>query len=108
MPDKRKILFFFRYRDENLVMIEGEYSNNGRKAFYVEDEFGENYCTLSVNIPNIPLDDECVFIKNYSENEEIYNFLKNRGFLAPTGVYVSSGFVSIPECFIGDFMPKEK
>jgi hypothetical protein len=64
-----------------------EYSN-GRTAlrlYTVTDGFKEPMGTATVNIPDAPLNDDEVFIKNYSENKGILKALIKAGIVEDTG-----------------------
>lgn len=82
-----------------IIVCAGQYAN-GRLAIalYVEeDAFVELFATLTVNLPDEPLDDGEVFVKNWSVNEILFPWVEEQGILArPTGRVVPSGFVLVP------------
>jgi hypothetical protein len=57
--------------------------NNANAIMLTEKETGEPYMTASVNIPNYPVDDNQVCIKNYSENTGILETLTDAGIIKP-------------------------
>jgi len=92
---------FFEYQGGRYSLQFGHYSYGNRLAVWMIDESdGETYATISVNLPDVPICDNYIFAKNYSENENIYNFLVEKGILIPTGGQVKSGFVSVPICLV--------
>lgn len=66
----------------------------------VDANNGELIATATVNLPETPLEDGEVFIKDYSENEGMLDALVEAGVVEDTGRRVLSGFVSIPVCRI--------
>lgn len=89
------------------VNIIPEYANysNGRKALifkerngetYFKERSGEIYIVASVNIPDEPCPDDEMYIKDYSENKGIADWLIENGFIEKgcTGM-VESGYVNI-------------
>ena len=56
------------------------------QTFCDDGEFaGEPYATITVNMPEIPLENEEFIVKTWSENEPITNFLRNSEFFVDTG-----------------------
>lgn len=85
--------------------IQVERYNNDRIALQlisaVENEEiaqGEPIAMATVNIPTVPLADDEVIIKNYSENEGIEQVLIDAGIIEPTGKIVAGGFVQMNIC----------
>lgn len=70
--------------------------SNGRLALTLTD--GTPIATLTVNLPDEPLRDGFVFIKDYAENEGVLQMLLDAGIveLTPKLRKVKSGFVEIP------------
>jgi hypothetical protein len=69
---------------------------NGRVALVVFAPDGEQLATATVNLPDEPCADNEIFVKDYSENEGMADFLVKEGFIEPnpTG-FARSGFVTI-------------
>lgn len=95
-----------KFKSWNCKLEKTQY-RNGRTALelvaFENDEENEIYegepiATCTVNIPDIELEADEVCIKNYSENEGMLEILVNAGIVKPTGIYVETGFVSIPIC----------
>jgi len=63
-----------------------------------EEGYPEFECAATVNIPDEPLEDDEVIIKDYSENEGIYNMMVAAGHISPAIRYVNTGFVTCPIC----------
>ena len=70
----------------------GDYYANGRKAISLVDVIdGEPIATATVNLPDIDLPNDTVFVKDYSENEGMLNALVNAQIVKP---FVLSTFKS--------------
>ncbi len=75
------------------------YASNGHTALSLYDaRTGEYVATGSVNIPDVPLAPNQVFIKNYSENAGMLKALEEAGIVRVSGVYVPTGIGSLPVC----------
>lgn len=71
----------------------------GNEAIQLYDvESGEPVLTASVNIPDHRLAAGTIAIKNYSENEGIFDILVKAKIVSEPLYYVKSGFVTIPIC----------
>lgn len=76
-----------------------EYANNNRKglSLYVK-ESGEPYCTATMNMPEIPLNDDEVIIKNYDNNTGVLEALVGAGIIEDLQKTVPLGFVDVHIC----------
>ena len=85
-----------KFKQWNCLLV-GAYYGNGRKAIeLVDSETHEPIARATTNIPNVPLEDDEVLIKDYSENEGMADTLIAAGIIKPyTLNYVKSGFVHI-------------
>ena len=75
--------------------IEKACYGEGNVAIRIGNEY-EPYAILSVNIVDLELEPNEFAVKNYSENEEIYNFIKETGIFEDTGKTAQTGFVTVP------------
>lgn len=101
MSDGRSVQF----GDWDCVVSKDAYSNGGRIALLLEDaEDGSRIATATLNIPDVPLADNEVLIKDYSENAGMLVALIEAGIVIPTGKYVETGFVTVPVC---QYIPPE-
>lgn len=69
---------------------------NGRTCieFWLEGEWGlEPFTKVTVNMPDIHLNEGELLVKDWSENAEFVEFLVQEGWLIRTGREVSSGYV---------------
>ena len=57
---------------------------------------GDEYTVVTVNLPNVELQDNEICVKNYTENEGLFEQLIEQKILRDTGRKVKTGFVSIP------------
>ena len=88
-----------KYKEWNCLLKKSHYQDNGRVAlFLIDAEDGEPISTCTVNLPDEPLGDGEVFIKDYSENEGMAEFLVREGVVERTDRVVQSGYVRIPVC----------
>lgn len=72
---------------------------NGRVAIeYVNTIDGEPECTATINLPDEQIEDDEVIIKDYSENEGLYDMMLQAGHIGPAIRYVQSGWISAPVC----------
>ncbi len=68
---------------------------NGRKALMLHED-GSLCATATVNVVAHSCEDNCVYIKDYSENEGMVDALVESGLIKPQAVhFVSSGYVTI-------------
>ena len=66
---------------------------NGRTALVLMDEQGETVAIATVNLPNEDLGIGEMFIKTWSENATMLQFLVANGIVEDTGRTVPTGFV---------------
>lgn len=92
VPMNRIVKFF----GEDCTVQVSEYSN-GRTALQLLCSVGP-MATATVNLPNEKLGKDCVFIKNYSENEGMLEALVKAGVVRDTGKRVRTGYVEVPMC----------
>lgn len=74
---------------------------NGRTAIELVDTeppYFESITVASVNLPDEPMKEDEIAIKNYSENEGILDVLVNAKIVSAPVRYADSGFVTIPIC----------
>ena len=87
-----------RFMEWDCTVMLAHYSNK-RIALQLNDAHdGEPVVTATVNIPEIPLKDDEVLIKDYSENEGMLELLIREGIVEKLNQIVFSGYVEIPKC----------
>ena len=86
-----------KFKSWNCTAV-GTYYGNYRKAIkLVDDTNGELVAVATVNLPNQDIPDNCVFIKNYSENAYMVKAMMEAGIIKPFNLgFVQSGYVKIP------------
>lgn len=82
--------------------------SNGRLAveyeMFAEDEpfksmgMMEPACIATLNLPDEDLEADEVIIKDYSENQGIYDCMLKAGHIGSASRYVRSGFITAPVC----------
>ena len=85
-----------KFKTYNCI-AQGTYYDNGRKAIQLIDtEDGQPIATASVNIVKADCPDDCIYVKDYSENEGMSNALNIAGIIEVTPIdMVESGYVTI-------------
>jgi len=78
------------------------YNNKRLAVVYIsteDEQFGpESECVATINIPEEQIEADEVIVKDYSENEGIYEEMLKAGHIGPELRRVSSGFISAPVC----------
>lgn len=86
---------------EKVYLKKHEYLVDKTLAVSAICENEEPWTVVTVNIGEKPLNEKCAFVKDYSENKGIANFLVENKIAKPTGRVFPSGFdpfiVMIPE-----------
>jgi hypothetical protein len=72
------------------------YYTNGNRIFIELREDGQSFANLTVNIPEVPLNDYEIIIKNWSGNEEMAEAALLSGLFKDTGRRVATGHVQAP------------
>lgn len=86
----------------------GQYAN-GRLAIQLFDAIEGPFCTVTVNMVDAPdLPEGEVYVKDWSENEEIIKTLVESGWLVDTGRSVPAGYVSAKVMRLGDSLAEEE
>ena len=84
---------------ETTVRIQlGKYANGRTRINLVDDSDNEPYATATTNLPDVLLLDNEVFIKDYSENEGVLEFLSKNNIVVPTNKWATSGHVDVQVC----------
>jgi Domain of unknown function (DUF4313) len=87
----------FKFGQYQLVPQFGQYRNNNRISITLLDaEDGIPFAVATVNLPDEPLEENEIAIKNHSENEGILWALQEAGIVGQVKREVQSGFVRIP------------
>jgi hypothetical protein len=83
----------------NLGLSVGKYANGQTSIQLIDIDDGFPYAVATVAV-DCELKENEVAIKNYSENEGILKNLVNNDIIENPHRFTSSGFVTIPICFI--------
>jgi hypothetical protein len=75
-----------------------KYANGRTRINLVDDSDNEPYATATTNLPEVLLLDNEVFIKDYSENQGMLDFLVNNNIVFPTDKWATTGFVEVQVC----------
>ena len=88
-----------RFAGHDCVVQAERYASTGHTALSLYDaKSGEPVATATINLPDIPLSPNQVFIKDYSENEGMLAALEKAGIIEVQGCYVPTGIGSLPVC----------
>lgn len=71
---------------------------NGRTAIMAYRMDGNPYASITVNLPDEPLEEDEIIVKDYSGHEIIFGELLRQGVIHPAHRYVNSGNVTISVC----------
>ena len=84
------------FNGEKLVLDFCKYYNERTCITLLEAKSGDEYLTATVNMPDVELGKDEAIIKDYSENEGIFNVLVSSGVIIDTGKRVEVGYVTCP------------
>ena len=84
------------YMGERIELDFAHYSNS-RTAIQLNTMDGEPMAIATVNVAADVPAKNCVFVKDYSENEGMLQWLIENGIVRKTGKVVKCGFVMVPE-----------
>lgn len=98
---KETIGVFFG-KEYKFQILEDKYATNNATAItlkYWDDDMGswEYFAMATVNIPGVS-GDKLVAIKDYSENEGMYDFLVKEGVVSEAIIWEPCGMTSVPVC----------
>jgi len=97
MSNKHKKPIVVIYKGEDLSLdFNNQYFNN-RQSIRGYDKERLPQLIVTVNLPDEPLDNNQVFIKNYAENEGILECLVDYGIVKPISK-IQIGYVTIDKC----------
>lgn len=85
-----------KFRRWDCILKETKYTNNGRLALELALSNGEPVAMATTNIIWEPLEPNEIIIKNYAENEGIYDCLVKHGVISKVKRYSYSNHVSCP------------
>lgn len=92
----KRIPFVFQGYKLMLTCEKYEFYNN--TALLLETEDGIPFGVASANVVKLPAD--LVAIKDYSENEGMFDALYNQKIISAPVRYIDSGFIKMPVCKI--------
>lgn len=88
----------FNYKGfKDCVFFASRYRDNGNLALQIVNEEDGPIVTPTVN-PGEALDDDCIAVKNYSENTGMLDFLREHDIVGEVVRVIPSGWVEIPVC----------
>ncbi len=82
----------------SLSLKKKTYASGGINLSLIDDADGMPYASCTVNVPDLALDE--VAIKDYSENEGIYDLLVDNNIIERSHRTVYTGYVSLYVCKI--------
>jgi len=88
-----------KFKEWMCYLIFDRYKNNDRTAIMLHEiDTNEPIAVATVNLPQVPLNDNQVIIKDYSENEGMLLTLVMAGIISEPIAVAKSGFVECPVC----------
>ena len=90
------IVSFQHYRnDRTALRLDEACLVDEPNPFYVN---GECIAVATINVPEVPLQPDEVIIKNYSENEGMYDCLHKAGYISEPLYHIQTGYVTALVC----------
>lgn len=87
-----------KFKEWNCIIEYKKYKNN-RTAIALVDEISfEPIAVATINVPNVPLKDNEVIIKDYSENEGLLDVLVKANIVKKLGKNVQVGYAKCEIC----------
>ena len=85
-----------RVGGENRTLYLGNYTQNQRIALFIVSENGEQYATISRNLPNLELEGDEFFVGWYDLNPQIMLDLIDSPYFEDTGKFALGENVKMP------------
>jgi hypothetical protein len=87
-----------KFKKWTCVIQKEKYQNNRTALCLVDCKSGEDVLMATVNVPELPLKADEVFIKNYSENEGVLSVLVKANIISEPFRYEELNLVIVPVC----------
>lgn len=87
-----------KFKNWDCVIKVARYSNNRIALKLIDAEDFQVVAVATINLPNMPLKDDEVYIKNYSENEGMVKALRKARVISKPVEYVNVEYVKILKC----------
>lgn len=92
-----------KYSAYDVELVERFYANGRLAIELIDANDGCPVMVATVNLPEVPLSEGEIIIKDYSENEGVLDFLQSEGIVGPVLRTAQSGFV---QCQIVQYFGK--
>jgi len=86
------------FKEWKCKLVFRQYGNQRIAIELIEVGTNEPIAVATVNLPNIPMKDNEIAIKDYSENETMLDVLISAGVVSKPIREVQTGYVTIPIC----------
>jgi len=86
------------FKQWDCILQKRTYPNKRTALQLIDSEDGSPVATATVNFPDEPLNNDEVLIKDYSENEGMYQSLVDAKVISEAIEFIQRGFVQIPKC----------
>lgn len=83
-----------KFKEWPCIVVVERYDNDRIALKLIHAEEGDPIATATINIPEYPVPEEHVLIKDWSENCGMVESLVAAGLIEDTGIKVTTGFVS--------------
>lgn len=87
-----------KFKSWNCKIVRKFYANDRPALELIDANDGSPILKATVNLPEYSLNEDEVFIKDWSENAGIYNVLVNEGIISEATEIVPTGFVHALKC----------
>lgn len=83
-----------KFMNFNCNVVRNAYPNGRIALQLIDTEDGTPVATASVNLPDVNINDDEIFIKSYSENEGMMDMLLKEGIIGETLATANAGFAT--------------
>ena len=88
-----------KFKEWDCILKKEMYQDGERIALVLVHEIdGDIVAFATTNLPDVPMDDDEVAIKDYAENEGMLKTLIDAGVISQPTAYFPQGFVDFPIC----------
>ena len=87
-----------QFKEWSCTLVFTKYFDLNTAILLVDADDGSPVATATINLPDYNLADGEVAIKDYSENEGMFNVLNTAGVISDPIRFEATGFVNVPIC----------
>ena len=88
-----------KFKEWDCIVQFAKYANNNRTAIeLIHATEGDSVAMATINVPDEELEEDEVVIKDYSENEGMFEALVNANIISESVYHVATGMIMSPVC----------